>query len=418
MTSVSVTATFLAAGLAVAVSSRPVLTSQRAPQAAGTDENETLAKASFELVQSHVVIALDLNGAGQEQFIVDSGAEAVLLNSRAAESAGLKLARRAHKNMVGNGDDKAESFSVKSVSLQLGREQIFSGTAYAADLGSLSNALGDPIAGVVGRPFFEKYVVEIDYSQRVLRLYDPRYYRYQETGNVLPIQVKGVPLIDAWIGEPSGKRIKAKLEIDTGSDSALILSRPFELVNYLPWPGQVTVPHFSNGIGGDFRNVEGRVDSLRIATIEIDKPLVIFSEADTGLTSTRKYDGSIGGDILSRFTIVFDYPQKIVILKPNDLFGSPFQTGTEVSGLVFGSTTSTGPDGTVTGSLSTIKGSAAALAGFQEGDKIIAIDGKRSSEYTRREMERIFSQEGATIHLQIERAGKELEVTVRTPRLL
>jgi predicted aspartyl protease len=405
----------LAAGLAVTVSSRPILASQST--AVKLAQNEPLVTASFELVQNHVLVNLDVNGKSQT-VIIDSGATVVFLDTRAAQEAGLRPVHEKQMKNAGNGENNAEISEVKNVSLRLKSEEIFSGSVRTARLGFLEESFGRPIAGVIGRPFFEKYVVEIDYSQRTLRLYDPRYYHYEKTGHVLPIQIKGVPLIDSWIGEPSGKRIKAKLEIDTGSDSALVLNRPFESANYLPWPGQVTVPHFSSGIGGDFRSVEGRVESLQIATIKIDKPLVIFSQADTGLTSTRKYDGSIGGDILSRFTIVFDYPKKIVILKPNDLFATPFQTGTEVSGLIFGSTTSTVPSGTVTESLSIIKGSAAALAGFQDGDKIITIDGKRSSDYTRRDMERIFSQEGATIHLQVERAGKELEVTVRTHRLL
>jgi hypothetical protein len=402
----------LIAGLA-AFGSKPVFSSNRAPQAARVDGNVALASAPFELVQSHVVIALDLNGAGQKQFVVDTGMAGVLLDAGAAQDAGLRLAGRPHENLIGNGEGKAKSFSVKSVSLQLGSQQIFSGHAHATDLEFLSKAMGEPIAGVVGRPFFQKYIVTIDYADRVLKLYDPSTYEFHGGGETIPVQIKGVPLMDVWIGEPGGKRVKAKVEIDTGSEAAILLNAPFESSNNLPQTGQVTVPFAISGLGGDFEATEGRLENLQIGKLEVDRPLAIFSKASKGLTSTRKYDGSIGGDMLRRFTITFDYPRKRVMLEPNTLLDTPFRTGTEISGLLFGSIRAEASSGT----LSIIKGSAAAAAGFQDGDKILMINGKPSSDYTLDELEHIFSTEGATIHIGIERAGKQIEITIKTPRL-
>jgi hypothetical protein len=66
------------------------------------------------------------------------------------------------------------------------------------------------------------------------------------------------------------------------------------------------------------------VESLEIDGVTILNPVADFSTDTKGVTATTNYDGTIGGDILRRFTVILDYSRQQMILQPNSTFGDPF----------------------------------------------------------------------------------------------
>lgn len=68
------------------------------------------------------------------------------------------------------------------------------------------------------------------------------------------------------------------------------------------------------GINGVFTSRKGKIKTLRIGTINIDSPTVIFYPKGVG-TDNRKFDGAIGNVFLQDYVVTFDYPNKTVVFE-------------------------------------------------------------------------------------------------------
>ncbi len=145
-------------------------------------------------------------------------------------------------------------------------------------------------------------------------------------------------------------------------------------------------------------------------------------------------NGSLGGELLKRFNIVFDYPGGKVTLRKNKYFDDPFQYNmsgidlrhngmryiaeriTNAQGVVNGDSKSFGdvqilfenttrlslaPEIVVSGIRA---GSPAAEAGLKEGDVILAVNGKKIYRYKLQEVMKMLNEkEGKRIQVLIER---------------
>lgn len=370
--------------------------------------------ASFNLVHDHVLVNIGLNGTTNQTFMVDTGTITNVVDDDVAKQIGLHAIHPHDWYGIGLGEDKTTVSTLKDISLILAGTQIFHGSATALSLKSVRDA-GMPISGILGLPFFKHFVVQIDYAHRILKLYDPNTYKYDGVGHIVGIHVQGVPVIQTEVAIPGGQPIEAKLEIDTGNDDVILLNKPFQMKHTLPWPGEVTVPAYGVGIGGDYEQRLGRLEALEIGDLRIAKPLVNFPEVQRGMAATNKFDGSVGGKLLERFTVIFNYSRKEMILEPNLQFGEPFKAN--VSGVWFTDLVREG-NHVATSRMNMSQDSPLAQAGFRQDDKLVAINGKLTTDYSQDEIESLFSEEGKIITLTVERSGKPVKITFTLPRLL
>jgi len=80
------------------------------------------------------------------------------------------------------------------------------------------------------------------------------------------------------------------------------------------------------GLSGSLYGKRSRVETLSIEQFDLDKSLVAFPEGSSIETLKRNSDrnGTIGGEVLRRFNLVFDYRNETLILKKNKNFKSDF----------------------------------------------------------------------------------------------
>lgn len=123
--------------------------------------------------------------------------------------------------------------------------------------------------------------------------------------------------------------------------------------------------------------------------------------------------GSIGGDLLRRFTATFDYSGQEMILEPNARFSEPFEYG--MSRVVL---SAVGPELGRFRILGLSENSPAADAGLSEGDIITAIDGRPSSDFTLNQVRQMFLQEGKSWTLEVRRGEETRKVEVKLRRLI
>ena len=111
--------------------------------------------------------------------------------------------------------------------------------------------------------------------------------------------------------------------VDTGARMALHLNRLFSeqhevkrtVSKVLELPAQVT------GVGGASRSSVARVRGLRLGGLELEGVVTTLSESGAGTLETHHLAGLIGGDLLRRFRVFFDYGRQEMILEPNARLG-------------------------------------------------------------------------------------------------
>jgi len=246
--------------------------------------------------------------------------------------------------------------------------------------------------------------------------------------------------VDAKVISENKKDIPLKLLVDTGSSDAIWL---FENEN-LAIPDKNYDDFLGRGLGGDVYGKRAMMNTIQIGSFLINEAKTAFPEMDSfvGITDLGNRNGSVGGEVLKRFNIVFDYPNRKVTLQKNKNFNTPFQYNmsgidlqhngvryiaeriANVNGLVKENEKSFGdvqilfenetrlslvPEIIVSGIRAD---SPADAAGLREGDVILAVNGKSVHKYKLQEVLHMLNErEGKKVKLRIERYNSDLLFT-------
>lgn len=279
-------------------------------------ENTPVVTIPFEFVKGHILITLEINNSGPHTFDLDSGSNVIFLNLPSAREAGLQLLPMKNGTYGEGVEGKVSIPWAASISLYKGHTPLFAGNVLVFDFPLCASRAGRIPDGILGLPLFVSFVVEIDFANHLLRLYDPRTYEYRGRGDILPLRVADhVPYVEARIELLDGKTAKAKLMVDSGAEEALTLNQPFQLKYGLPG-AQATVSVEKCGIEGTFHAERGYVKTLQLDHILMEKPGTVFSAATQGFVARRTIDGTIGSAILEHFKVIFDFSRKRMIWEP------------------------------------------------------------------------------------------------------
>lgn len=86
------------------------------------------------------------------------------------------------------------------------------------------NILGVDAHGVLSAELFNRFVVEVDYQNEKIRLYEHDKFKSPKGFKKLDIEVKGFrPFIVIKLKQKGMKKVELNLLIDTGASSALFL---------------------------------------------------------------------------------------------------------------------------------------------------------------------------------------------------
>ncbi len=348
-----------------------------------------------------------LGGAKSLNFILDSGAPIPILDTQAAKDLGLKTLGKFEGRGVGEATQEVNLVTLSSI--RFGDLIIDSVSAATIGLKPLSKYEGMPVEGILGYDIFSRFVVKVDYENQKLTLYEPSSFEYEGKGEIFPVTLENnLPRIKAKIdGQYQGNFL-----IDTGARSSLSLHTPFVQKHDLLTKTGKKIDVFSGiGIGGKAMGKVTRVKSIQIGSFKIPAPVTSLSASEKGALASERTDGLIGGGILKRFTVIFDYPNKRMILEPNRDFA--YEDNLDMAGLWLTKENDTTRVDFV------IKDSPAAKAGIKEGDLVIKINGQSTKDLLLRDIRKMLKAgEGKTVSLVINSEGKEKSVKLKLEKLI
>ncbi|HEV8482754.1 MAG TPA: aspartyl protease family protein [Blastocatellia bacterium] len=363
-----------------------------------------------------IFVRTRINNSEPLWFALDSGASfPVVIDIRRARDLGLKL----QDNLTLDGGAGAATFEVamtRGVSVDLGGLELADQTAAVFALSSLEAIAGRPLDGLVGRELFSRYVVEIDYLGNKISLYAPQTYTYTGAGESIPLALRGDYLfVPAKIELPGRPPLEGQFLLDTGGGFVTaILNAPFARSRGVPAPTQRAVLDRSlSGLGGEIRLLVSRATSFALGKLAIREPVIYASQDRGGALARADFDGVIGGEILRRFTVIFDYPRRRLILEPNAHYAEPVEY--DMSGIRL---RAGGGDFRTFKVYQVLENSPAAHAGLREGDVLAAIDGAPASRFSLDEIYQMLKQQGREYKLSVRRGSETLFVIIKTQRLI
>jgi len=397
-------------------------------------------KIKFELINNLIIVPVELNGL-ELSFLLDTGVSTtVLLGLNDADS--LDLPEGEVVKLQGIGSDKHIE------ALRSENNQMRVGEAFSNDLTiflvldrniNFSPRLGFPVHGILGHDFFKNFIVEINYRKKFLKLYpleeEPR--KVRKYTAVPLVFYKNKPYVNTLL-TIQDTTIRSTLLLDSGLADALWLFEGEEI--------QVPDPHYSDFIGlglvGDIFGKRSRSASMSIADHELEDILTAFPDttAFAGLKFFTERNGSIGGEIMRRFDLIFNYSELKLYIRKNSDFEDEYFTNmsgvtVEHNGFVV-VWSSAKPPTFSTGDLnrngSTLvsetsrmsqtfslkpefriarlrRESPAEKAGLRVGDILVSINSRSAYKMDIEEIAKLFaSKEGKRIKMKVKRNGTEL----------
>jgi len=363
---------------------------------------------NFEMIHNLIIIPVFINGSDTLKFILDTGVSHTMITSlKGSYGASFNFAREINLMGLGEGREIVAYHSFGNV-LEMPGVIGFNHNVIILkeEFEFLSQSLGTEIHGLIGYDVFDSFVVEIDYKSQKLTLYDPNHYeerrreRFIRKMDVVDMEIKRrKPFVFAMVEDEVGNRQNSKLLVDSGASHALTLfsssSQKLEI------PEKSIYTYIGVGLSGDIYGNIGRTKSIEIGSHTFKQPLVTYPDASSVQLSNYQKDrsGSIGADLLKRFTVIFDYRNKEMLIRPNAYFKSEFKFN--LSGIDL---TTPYPDVPVYEVTKIRKGSPAWIAGLEEGDQIVSINGVETSEYSLSNLVQLLqSRSGKTMRVGVKR---------------
>lgn len=283
----------------------------------------------FELVNNMVVIKASVNGK-ELSFILDTGINRTMIfNLKFADSLYLRNVDQVKLRGLGEGNvinairshgNRFEFGGVVNPNISL--------FVITDDLFDLSAKMGIDIHGIIGGDIFKDFIVRMNYSSNRLTFFDPQTYEEKKCRKCeeFPLDFyNNKPFIDVVVENHLGKEVKAKLLIDSGGGDALWL---------FPHSSQdISIPekHFDDylgkGLNGNIYGKRSKIPKLKIGRFEFENAAVSYPDSTSivRVHANRDRNGTLGAEILKRFIVDMDYPNRRIILKKNGrYYGDPF----------------------------------------------------------------------------------------------
>jgi hypothetical protein len=368
----------------------------------------------IEIHNNLVVVPVILNGALPLKFIVDTGVRTSILTQKSFSDI-LNLPYSRKYTISGPGGEKlVDAYITNNVTLQLpgviGRGHAM--LVLEEDYLELRNYLGTDVHGILGYELFSRFIVEINYEKRVMKLMQPKKFRMKRKFQSIPIRIEDTkPYITTPIVLKNGTQLTAKLLVDSGASHGLMLDQTSDDRIQVPETNVSSI--LGRGLGGEITGKVGRISTLHLGDFRIENPIVNFPDPnsyfDTLKTGTAPRNGSIGGEVLSRFTVVFDFPKELIYLRKNHAFKKSFHYN--LSGLNLKAKGSRLNVYEVTG---VREQSAAYKAGIREGDVIVTVNGIATSTVELNVLNGFFNfKPGKKINVVIDRNGQRIKKDFR-----
>lgn len=296
------------------------------------------------------------------QFIFDTGSSGISLDSSTVAYLGIKPSPSDFA-IRGIGGIRRVPF-VYGRSLRIGSLQADSLDFHVNDYSVLTSVYGVRIDGIIGYSLLSRYVIAVDNEQQQMDWYPPGTMIYPKRGYRMKLELDRLPSHPVAIQDLRADQ--PRFLVDVGAGLNLLFSARYARESGVLDNSRKRWIKSGEGIGGRIEMELTTIRQVRIGPYRFRQvPVNIFND-DFNVTNYPAWAGLIGNDLLRRFQVVINYPQKEMHLSPNRFLGDAFDYS--YSGLELYLIANKIRVGYLA------PGSPAEQAGLQLGDEVIAVD--------------------------------------------
>lgn len=285
-------------------------------------EKEQVVEIPFDFYRNEIILQVKVDGKGPFNMMLDTGTDPSAVDLTTARELGLKL-QSLGARASGGGTETRLIYGTRLPVVEIdppvsdvGLVTVKNLEAVAIDLSKMSERLGKPLHGVLGHSFLNGRIVQIDYPNRMLRLYARSPFAKALIGSntskrtVLSFRYDDNVLVDGVF--VNGKKLVANL--DTGSDDAFKLTPA--AVSYLGLEDEFNRARVTTAVGfnGVSENRQGKVSNITIGGISLDGSAVVFFGKGAG-RDKKPWGINIGNAFLRDFVVTIDYRSKLLVLE-------------------------------------------------------------------------------------------------------
>lgn len=276
----------------------------------------------------------------------------------------------------------------------------------------LRNYMGTDVHGILGYELFSRFLVKIDYEKKMLTLMAPHRFKPGRKYETLPIRIEDTkPYLTTPVVLADGTQFTAKLLMDTGASHGLMLDPTTD--------SRIVVPNIrvssviGRGLGGEITGKIGRIKTLHLGKYKLDDAIANFPDPNSYFDSLKlgrtQRNGSIGGEVLSRFKVVFNFSKEEIYIKKNHAFKKAFHYN--LSGLTI---KAKGSKLNVFEVTEVRKQSVGDKAGIKTGDILVSINGLSTKELDLNLINGFFNlRVGKRLSLVVNRKGERIKAEFR-----
>ena len=286
-----------------------------------TNDNN-IAEIPFQFINNLIILDVNINGQ-HLNLVFDTGVkETVLINMQQNDSIDYKNVKTIYFTGIGNEKKKIAGKQSSGNTINLNNQIINSNgliyiiTDYEF---KFSERIGININGFIGGDLINNHLVKVDYRKKKIYFYPKNSFppKKLKKYTAKPItMLKGKPYIDAYVtfGENEQPQ-QVKLLIDTGNSDAVwvFLSKKIHLSKKQKYINDYMGLGFSGRIEG--KRVKSHLfsidDKYKFENVYTALPDAIYFSGYI----KKGVHGMIGNEVLKRFFIIFDYPNKRIYLK-------------------------------------------------------------------------------------------------------
>lgn len=397
------------------------------------------------LINNLVFIPIKVNGV-ELNFLLDTGVEETILFSL-EDNPEVNFYNSEKISLRGLGSDAAiEGLKTTNNILELEGVKANQQLIYVIldQSFNLSSQIGIPVNGIIGYNFFKDNLVRIDYASKRVIFYkndDKNRKKIEKKFDKTAITIDRFKPYLMGITEFDNLDIDVKLLIDTGNSDSVWLFQ--NLSSQIKVPSKNFEDFLGKGFSGDIEGRRARIANFSFDRYNFRRPIVAFPDSSSirNVHMVKDRIGSVGGEILKRFSIVFDYKNELLYLKRNSRFNEPFgynKSGIEIkhNGIQWVKETVRMETVPLSGGISfdkngnnvtndfkykfelkpiyeianVRKNSAAAKCGLLVGDIIISVNKLPAYKFSLEKLNELFkSEDDKWIYLEVERGSENLK---------
>jgi predicted aspartyl protease len=270
----------------------------------------------FKLAENLIVVEAEINGVAGN-YIVDTGAQAIVLNRPHFESANVNTVALRHASPSGANGTVNDVQGALDLSLSWNDIQIDGLQGLVMDLTHLEASVGVPIAGLIGFNVLEMFQIQFDYAAEELTLYsldeDSQPLLENDLGS--PVQVTEFEMmahIPVFPVNIAGYDLR--MGLDSGAGGAMLFTRWRDKLE-----GEYEFIERTELNGADKHVQMGdvvRIDNMRVQDIDYADMTFRFNDIASHNGNSMPMDGLLGYEFLKTRTTAINFRTRKLMIWP------------------------------------------------------------------------------------------------------